>query len=360
MYYLRLWILVKAFNRTRNKGRYFSHMPPNTSTTSRERQAVSRQGKDVSLSSQHITIQSTTPTRAMNKAKGEQYPRKKYLSEEIIRNSSDESEEEDVRLTSTSLDEHKVSDVQIHQNAPSVDEHSYRVKARSVGGSENNSSRITSVSRPSGRRKLIRQRTGACKSCQGRHQRCDRVHPICGRCAELGLVCEFSEASTAQSAQPSFGVTDSEHDPKGYSKSNNTKPLTTSNFRFDKYWDNAYWRLFLLEGDERETTLATMRSLGLRATSRDFTNYEFDIESFESLGKAIDEIARRLSRQSSASQLLYHAEDRTYLDEEIDALLDAHSSIWSLDADRSKLLAPGTDENYLEDLVYEESEDQKL
>jgi hypothetical protein len=48
------------------------------------------------------------------------------------------------------------------------------------------------------------------------------------------------------------------------------------------------------------------------------------------------------------------------LDEEIDALFEDHSPIWSLDSDRTKLLAPGVDESYPKDLFYEESQDQKM
>lgn len=49
-----------------------------------------------------------------------------------------------------------------------------------------------------------RQPAGACKSCRSRHQKCDRTHPTCGRCAKLGTSCEYPHASTAiaQNAAP--------------------------------------------------------------------------------------------------------------------------------------------------------------
>ena len=72
-------------------------------------------------------------------------------------------------------------------------------------------------------------------------------------------------------------------------------------------------------------------------------------------------IARTLSSELSAEyDLIERAEDPNYLDEEIDALFEDHSPIWSLDSDRTKLLAPGIDESYPKDLFYEESEDQKM
>lgn len=49
-----------------------------------------------------------------------------------------------------------------------------------------------------------RQPAGACKSCRSRHQKCNRTHPTCGRCAKLGTSCEYPQASTAiaQNAAP--------------------------------------------------------------------------------------------------------------------------------------------------------------
>ena len=49
-----------------------------------------------------------------------------------------------------------------------------------------------------------RQPAGACKSCRSRHQKCDRTHPTCGRCAKTGVSCEYPVASnsTASSGVP--------------------------------------------------------------------------------------------------------------------------------------------------------------
>ncbi|KAJ4346263.1 hypothetical protein N0V95_005528 [Ascochyta clinopodiicola] len=41
--------------------------------------------------------------------------------------------------------------------------------------------------------KFGRQPPGACKSCRLRHQKCDRTHPTCARCAKLSLPCEYSQ-----------------------------------------------------------------------------------------------------------------------------------------------------------------------
>lgn len=137
-------------------------------------------------------------------------------------------------------------------------------------------------------------------------------------------------------------------------------PTTTRKLPLDKYWDEEEWEFFNEQADEQDVLLATMRSLGLKATPRHPTHFKFTIENFVSLGKDINRIARPLSSELLAAQLLEYAEDTNCLDEEIDALFENHSPIWSLDSDRTKLLAPGVDENYPKDLFYEESEDQKL
>lgn len=202
--------------------------------------------------------------------------------------------------------------------------------------------------------------------CSRHHQRCDRATPECGRCIELGLDCEYVERKRPRATtfaipkrQPSRGsAAEVEEDPVSGDIDN---PDTTRKLPLDKYWDREEWQFLHTQVDERDILLATMRSLGLKATPRHPTHFTFTIENFVSLGKDINLIARTLSSKLSAeNELIERAEDPNYLDEEIDALFEDHSPIWSLDSDRTKLLAPGVDESYPKDLFYEESEDQKM
>lgn len=52
--------------------------------------------------------------------------------------------------------------------------------------------------------KASRQPAGACKSCRARHQKCDRAHPVCGRCTKFSIACEYPQAmdSTAPLSVP--------------------------------------------------------------------------------------------------------------------------------------------------------------
>ena len=51
--------------------------------------------------------------------------------------------------------------------------------------------------------KAPRQPAGACKSCRIRHQKCDRTHPTCSRCAKMSLSCEYPSTSASGSTVPS-------------------------------------------------------------------------------------------------------------------------------------------------------------
>lgn len=366
MYYLRLWILVKAFNRTRNKTSSLAKKSTETITLDQQKRAATRQAQDLSLPLQHDHVQASSTTKRMNKSKGQCHPRKRYLSEAVIHNSSDESGEEDIRAVVHLLKKHRVAEGHAHQANPSSACETDDCGHRSTRTSARVALRSASRRRASTRRDSTRQGPGACKSCSKRHQRCDRVQPVCGRCAELGFGCEFPDStapikskipeysypSWSRDATPEFG---SEDEPM----KDSTKPRESSQLQLGQYWSNDDWRLFFLTGEEREIMLATMRSLGLRATRTDFTEVGIDIMGFESLVEDINKIAHILSSSCSVSQLFRHAEDRNYLDNQIDTLFETHSLIWSLDADRTKLLKPGTDEYYPEHLFYEESEDQK-
>src|SRR5690242_19659676 len=99
MYHLRLWILVKAFNRTRNK-------------TTKSRAWISSQAGATGRAKRDRSGQLRNQS-PQNKKR----PRRKYLSEEVIRNSSDDSEE-DTRPITPSLPERRRPAVQIDQTGP--------------------------------------------------------------------------------------------------------------------------------------------------------------------------------------------------------------------------------------------------
>lgn len=350
MYHLRLWILVKAFNRTRNK-------------TTKSRAWISSQAGATGRAKQDRSGQLNNQSPQDKKR-----PRRKYLSEEIIRNSSDESEE-DPRPITPSLPECRRPVFQIDQTAPDAERPQDTEKHLEPGDKLDNT-RLVSTYASSRKRKLTRQGLGACKSCQQRHQRCDRVRPVCGRCEKLGSICEsadVTESSTTtdpvprkHSTYPVYRSTNTGQNSGGQLVKNSTKMLATRKMPLTGYWSKNDWDTLSRKGDERETLLATMRSLGLRATLPHHREFRFYIDHFVSLGEDINKIAWSLSSKLSAAQLAKCAEDSAYLDDEIDTLFETYSSIWSLDADRAKLLAPGTDEHYSRDLFYEESEDQRL
>lgn len=50
---------------------------------------------------------------------------------------------------------------------------------------------------PTKESKRARQPQGACKSCRTRHQKCDRMHPTCGRCVRVGSSCEYQKSKKA-------------------------------------------------------------------------------------------------------------------------------------------------------------------
>lgn len=402
MYYLRLWILAKAFNRTRNKNLYISsamkpsELDANTRSTNPRTQATDEQkprkvrkvsfvddhrdevsDNDVTKRTDHghqraegldeeILMEHTsasTPLEGNAKPKGKRRPKKKYLSATVILNSSDESEEENVRPIIPSLQGRGLRGVETHQVDPSAKEHAEASGLYSDLASEPDDLKPISKAVQSRRNKPMRQGPGACKSCSQRHQRCDRVHPICGRCTRLDLTCEFSDITISPSKTSAALLPRSTSSERGFRTQraiDSTKPLATSKMPLTEYWSKDEWHSFYLEGDEREAVLATMQSLGLRAILRHPVLFRINVEPFGSLGTDINRIALRLSGQFSAAQLIQYAEDQNFLDDDIDTLFETHSSIWSLDADRTMLLAPGVDNNYPKDLFYEESEDQKL
>ncbi|KAH6616727.1 hypothetical protein C7974DRAFT_416843 [Boeremia exigua] len=190
------------------------------------------------------------------------------------------------------------------------------------------------------------------------------------RNSESGVTCESSEVteaittayseSVAHPTKPEPGETDSKHDTKRDNMTDRTMLLTPIQLPVDRYWSRDDWRLYHMQGDERKAILATMRSVGLAVIPQHDNRFEFPVRNFGSLGHDINKIAYGLSSKFSAAQLLRYAEDIFSLDEEIDVLFETHAPIWGLDADRTKLIVPGTDENYPKDLIYEESADQKL
>lgn len=299
----------------------------------------------------------------LSQSKRKRNPRRNYLSKDIVRNSSDESEDDNILTPSSTPQD---SELAITETNSQRTEDPYHSSTRSL-----------SVLDTPIRKTLARLPARACKSCSERHQRCDRTHPICGRCATLGVFCAYLQISDSTSSQ-SVGFTASpckkpdlftvqsttsaigEHDLQGSSVTISTMPLAKRTLPLAEYWNEKDWRYFYLRHSERQITLATMQSLGLKVTSRHPIHFRFDIEHFVTLGSDINKTAKELSGEFSASQLIQFAANPNYLNDQIDDLFERHSPMWSLDADRSKLLAPGLDKNYPKDLFYEESEDQRL
>lgn len=406
-YHLRLWILIKAFNRMRNRVRPFaktnaqvdadahtmsstpkrvdaSVQQSNSLSTNDERVHRTLQNRetgntkdpllntgensDASLSeaaqttqpeglAKQVSIVSTPASAQTTGAKRRRRRKKQFLSEEIVIDSSDNSDGDvsEVPAEATGVNSRRPA---LHAGPRrQSDKHFQR------------ESKISASPQPvasSSRSASVLLAPNACVMCSRHHQRCDRATPKCGRCIELDLDCEYVEKKRPRATtvvvterQPSRGsAAEVEEDLVSRDIDN---PDTTRKLPLDKYWDKEEWQFFHTQADERDILLATMRSLGLKATPRHPMHFTFTIENYVSLGKDINMIARTLSSELSAEyDLIERAEDPNYLDEEIDALFEDHSPIWSLDSDRTKLLAPGIDESYPKDLFYEESEDQKM
>ena len=60
----------------------------------------------------------------------------------------------------------------------------------------------TRVSRPSSRDQSSRRI--ACDICRGRKVRCDRVHPVCGRCRKLGHKCGYTAHRKPDTVKPNI------------------------------------------------------------------------------------------------------------------------------------------------------------
>ena len=406
-YHLRLWILIKAFNRMRNRVRPFAKMnaqveadahtmsntpkrvdasvqQSNSLSTNDERvhrtlrnretgnpkdlSLNTDENSDASLSEAAQTTQSeglvkqvstvSTPASAQKTGPKRRRRRKKqFLSEEIIIDSSDNSDGD--------VSEIPTEATGINSRRPALHTGPRRQSDKHLQSESNKSASPQPVA-SSSRSTPVLLAPNACVMCSRHHQRCDRATPKCGRCMELDLDCEYVEKKRPRATtlviaerQPSRGSAAEVEEDLGSRDIDN--PDTTRKLPLDKYWDREEWQFLHTQVDERDILLATMRSLGLKATPRHPTHFTFTIENFVSLGKDINLIARTLSSKFSAEdELIERAEDPNYLDEEIDALFEDHSPIWSLDSDRTKLLAPGVDGSYPKDLFYEESQDQKM
>ena len=304
-------------------------------------------------------------------------PRKKYLSEKVIRNSSDETEEDNILTeTVTTKNIEWIVGTEVHHSTsqPEV-RHSGKYSPRSKDAYLDSQRSLRPLRSPA-KTKPPRQPPGSCESCSRRHSKCDRVHPSCSVCARLGCACIYPKSLTTV---PDSTPTASPRKEQGSSfvksttedvssertvqegvETGFTMPLAKRNLRLDQYWDKEAWRTFYLRENERQIFLATVRSLGLKVKPRQRMRFEFEIENFINLGRDVNRVAKTLSGKFSAAQLIRDAANSEYLDDHIDTLFDIHSSIWSIDADRTKLLTAGAKKEYPKDLFYEESDDQKV
>lgn len=287
-----------------------------------------------------VSARYSMPTQGLSAQQGNRRPRRMHRSESRVGDSSDESEDDN--LVSTPA-----------------------VTTQSRGG------------------KSARQPPGACESCRRRRQKCDRARPECTRCIGLGFVCTYviASASTIPSRTPSKKPAkrqskstlkvkaekieaetdvDSEEATSDQSVPNGILKLKKVDLPLDKDWDEDRWQHFYLQGNEDSLMLAMMLSLGLKATPRDRISSSFVVADYASLCKDVCKIAAKLCNKFSAADLIRFAADSSYLDEEIDIVFDNWSHVWSVDADRAKLLIPGTEPLYPKDLVFEEDDDRKL
>ncbi|KAF1932905.1 uncharacterized protein M421DRAFT_252122 [Didymella exigua CBS 183.55] len=275
----------------------------------------------------------------MSGQKESQRPRRKYRSEGVVNNSSDGSEDRSNIST--------------------------KATKTAVGNGINSQSR----QQPGG--KSARQPPGACESCRRRRQKCDRARPECGRCILLGFICRYIPNPTsatpvkstprprAEEMEAEVHI-ESKHGPSDRLTTNGNMQLQKVDLPLDADWDEGRWRYFHLRSSRDHTMLATMRSLGLKVMPKNRAATRFVVESYVSLCKAICQIAGKLCDNLSAAELIAFAADPSYLDEEIDILFDDYSFIWSVDADRTKLLTAGSDLLYPTDLSYEDDDDRKL
>tara|TARA_R110002003_G_scaffold121_23_gene10834 strand:- start:445 stop:3300 length:2856 start_codon:yes stop_codon:yes gene_type:complete len=126
----------------------------------------------------------------------------------------------------------------------------------------------------------------------------------------------------------------------------------------NEYWTESDWRGFTLKTGVSITTLLSAIGLPIR---RVITGVAVKHPIGTILSEEVNHLATTLYAQLSADDLVLAAADSSYLNDEIDALLDEYApDIWGMDADRSRLLKPGTDHQYPKALVYEADEDRKL
>lgn len=317
----------------------------------REESRSKRQGKETLSTTAQISV----PAQRLPDQNGSRRLRRKYLSEEVVPNSSDEYEDDGNIFTQATIE-------------PTMGDKATPRSRPHHGGEPDTPAKTASG----------RQPPGACESCRRRRQRCDRARPECGRCAHHGFPCKYLlsptsttlvELTSRPSPREEQAVllshnspehVDSGHDPSGQSAINGTLQLRKVDLPLDKDWDEERWQYFYLRVSGDDTMLATMRSLGLKVIPRNRTNSRFVIENFVSLGKDVCKIAGKLCNKFSAAELIHFAADPSYLDAEIDVTLDTYSYVWAMDADRTKLLTPGSDPLYPKHLSYEDNDDRKL
>jgi hypothetical protein len=302
-----------------------------------------RPPKQSGMEARSASARHSMPAQGFSAQQGTRHPRRTHYSEGVVDNSSDECEDDDSAATPAAT-------------------------TQSRGG------------------KSARQPPGACESCRRRRQKCDRKRPQCTRCDGLGFECTYIVASastiphrtpakklvkTPSKSTPKLKAEKSKAESDADSKEDESdQPVTNGTSRLKKIdlpllkdWDEESWQHFYLQGNEDSLMLATMQSLGLKAKPRDRVSSSFVVEAYASLCKDICKIAAKLCNKFSAADLIRFAADSSYLDEEIDIIFDDWSHVWSIDADRKKLLDPTHPKNdalYPKDLVFEEDDDRKL
>ncbi|KAJ4365969.1 hypothetical protein N0V95_000344 [Ascochyta clinopodiicola] len=369
-HHLRLWILSKAFNTVRNKGRAGILVSDTNTDSQRNRHSIGQLGES-SLADLHTRDYSQIP-QAQNRSLLPAtyiYKSKRIKSEKILQRETlpDEWCADDTTVWTDEGDERPEplrKDVLSATSHISVQAQEY--SKDNLQQKEPNSKRKRRAAKKYLSEEIIRN------SSDEPEQDNILTHIATDEAVEWIVGTKKHTPAPGSREQPHDGehiisatgldaeLVSSLPKPSIPVAISSAMPLAKRPLPLNEYWDKSTWRFYHLRGNERQALFQTLRSLGLKVIPLHRVHFSIDKTTFATLDNDIDTIAETLSSQFSANQLVQSAADSNYLNEQIDALLQKHSSMWSLDADRSQLLVPGVEEEYPKDLFYEESEGQKL
>jgi hypothetical protein len=132
----------------------------------------------------------------------------------------------------------------------------------------------------------------------------------------------------------------------------------TRSLSLTEYWSEESWAQFTTSAPVPLSDIVAALGLKIRSlASVDVINHV----TGSKLNKEIDRISSQLYGQLCTKHLVVAAADSDFLDKESDVLLDEYApSIWGMDTDRSQLSRAKSGGLYAKDLRYEDDEDRKL